>query len=294
MARQVINIGDTANDGTGDRPRTAGQKINANFSELYSWARERVSSNRTYYVATTGSDANTGLSPGVALLTIQQALSIIANTLSIDAGVTVTISVANGTYTLTTTVELYRFTGPGAVLIQGNTGTPGSCIITTNTGMTQLFLANNKTSYAIQGFRLQATTGSPIGIYSNGGNVSFGSMEFNTGLGTHVTVDDGGLLTASGNYTIIGSASEHMAVNTLGQFDMGSVTVTLSGTPAFSTAFATAERLGLIQASATFSGSATGTRYSATTNSVIDTNGGGASYIPGNAAGSTSTGGQYV
>lgn len=35
MAKQIINIGTTANDGTGDPLRTSMQKINANFTELY-------------------------------------------------------------------------------------------------------------------------------------------------------------------------------------------------------------------------------------------------------------------
>ena len=35
MARQSINTGSTANDGTGDTLRQAGRKINANFAELY-------------------------------------------------------------------------------------------------------------------------------------------------------------------------------------------------------------------------------------------------------------------
>ena len=35
MARQNINIGSSANDGTGDPLRTAFDKINDNFIELY-------------------------------------------------------------------------------------------------------------------------------------------------------------------------------------------------------------------------------------------------------------------
>jgi len=35
MAKQVINVGSIANDGTGDTLRIAGQKINSNFTELY-------------------------------------------------------------------------------------------------------------------------------------------------------------------------------------------------------------------------------------------------------------------
>lgn len=35
MARQNLNLGSTANDGTGDTLRVAGQKINQNFAEIY-------------------------------------------------------------------------------------------------------------------------------------------------------------------------------------------------------------------------------------------------------------------
>lgn len=39
MAQQVINVGAAPNDGTGDPLRTAYQKCNTNFSELYSRAQ---------------------------------------------------------------------------------------------------------------------------------------------------------------------------------------------------------------------------------------------------------------
>ena len=42
MARQNINIGSNANDGTGDPLRTAFNKINANFTELYGTSGEGV------------------------------------------------------------------------------------------------------------------------------------------------------------------------------------------------------------------------------------------------------------
>ena len=38
MAQQTINIGTTADDGTGDTPRVGGDKINDNFTELYAHA----------------------------------------------------------------------------------------------------------------------------------------------------------------------------------------------------------------------------------------------------------------
>ena len=37
MARQIIGIGTTANDNTGDDLRTAGDRINDNFTELYNF-----------------------------------------------------------------------------------------------------------------------------------------------------------------------------------------------------------------------------------------------------------------
>ena len=36
MAQQSINLGTTANDGTGDTLRAAGLKVNSNFTEVYS------------------------------------------------------------------------------------------------------------------------------------------------------------------------------------------------------------------------------------------------------------------
>ena len=36
MAKQIINIGQTANDKSGDPLRTAFDKVNQNFTELYS------------------------------------------------------------------------------------------------------------------------------------------------------------------------------------------------------------------------------------------------------------------
>jgi hypothetical protein len=44
----------------------------------------------------------------------------------------------------------------------------------------------------------------------------------------------------------------------------------------------------------TFSGAGTGKRYSVNENSVIETGGSGASYFPGDVAGSAANGGQYL
>lgn len=94
-------------------------------------------------------------------------------------------------------------------------------------------------------------------------------------------------------YTISGSAQYHIFVNG-GMVFHESSTVTLTGTPAF-TQFVSVINGGAVQTiSSTFTGAATGQRYGAATNGVINTFGGGATYFPGNAVGVTGTGGQYA
>ena len=46
MAKQSLNLGSTANDGTGDPLRTAGDKSNDNFDELYNLTQSAVGSVR--------------------------------------------------------------------------------------------------------------------------------------------------------------------------------------------------------------------------------------------------------
>jgi len=55
MTKEIISTGNTANDGTGDTLRSAGIKINSNFTELYSHQRDK----RVTEVQTTGT-LNTG------------------------------------------------------------------------------------------------------------------------------------------------------------------------------------------------------------------------------------------
>ena len=56
MAKQTINVGTTANDGTGDTLRDASQKINSNFTELYSQTTSSASD-----ITTVFAQANTGV-----------------------------------------------------------------------------------------------------------------------------------------------------------------------------------------------------------------------------------------
>jgi hypothetical protein len=59
MAKQIINVGTTVNDGTGSTIRAGGQIVNANFSEVYSAIGD--GSSISFNVNATGVSANQGL-----------------------------------------------------------------------------------------------------------------------------------------------------------------------------------------------------------------------------------------
>jgi hypothetical protein len=101
-------------------------------------------------------------------------------------------------------------------------------------------------------------------------------------------------VSAISNYSITGNAPLHWYCANNGHIAVATFTITLTGTPAFSTAFAFCFNQGSIQCNAmTFSGSATGKRYDISMNSTVYA-GAATTYLPGNAAGSTATGGQYA
>lgn len=119
-------------------------------------------------------------------------------------------------------------------------------------------------------------------------------VNFGTATAAHMTAAaTGATIVCKGNYTISGGAVLHYQANLGGLINCSGFTVTLTGTPAFG-AFADSEGASNVFSSAlSFSGSATGQRYFAALNGVINTNGGGPNYFPGNSAGATATGGQY-
>lgn len=256
--------------------------------------REVLTGNRTYYVATTGNDANDGLTALTPFLTIQKAIDVVYG--SLDLGIyDVTIQLADGTYTEAAIVNAPAV-GTGNVLIQGNTGTPANVIWTTTTLNTVCLEARSEARIQVGSLEMQAS-GAGVGCaYANRGRITFKSgMRFGTSTTFHAIAARGGLIEFSANYDIVGGASYHWFCTDAGSNIVAQViTITLTGTPAFSI-FVVAETPSFVLANGnTFSGAATGTRYLAVLNGVIQTGGGGATYFPGNVAGSTATGGQYA
>lgn len=254
--------------------------------------RERLTANRTYYVRTDGNDNNTGLanSSGGAFLTIQKAVNVVA---ALDISTfDVTIQLGNGSYSAFTVSA--PWIGSGTVTVNGDTSTPSNVTITSSFAC----VVSNGTGSRI---KVSGVTlaGTGIGFYATGGQINGGAGLVFAGTSTTGHMRTNGVtsnIILNNSYTITGSAARHYYAGPGGMInpDPG-ITVTVSGTPNFSTAFAYADRLAIITTSnVTYSGSATGQRYNVSSNAVINTPGQGANFFPGNSAGAAATGGQYI
>lgn len=252
--------------------------------------RERLAANRTYYVRKDGSDSNTGLADtaGGAFLTIQQAVDVAA---TIDlAGFTVTIQVRdNGApVTYAQAITLKQLVGGKGIII-GDETTPANITVST----TSCFTADgNFSDWSVRGFKLVATV---HGFNASNGsvlrfrNIDFGAITF------YGVICVGARVVAEGNYTISGSCNTHINLFAGGVFQCQSRTITVTGTPAWGNVFASAAGCSQMTINGnTYSGSATGKRYISVGNSNINTAGGGATYFPGDVAGTTTADQEYA
>lgn len=260
--------------------------------------REQLAANRTYYVRTDGSDGNNGLanSSGGAFLTIQKAIDTVA---ALDLSIyNVTIQVADGTYTGTVTVT-GPWVGSGSVTLQGNTTTPANVVITTAAAGAAALSVQLGGRLSVAGFKLVSSgTGPTAGLKSSGSAILVtGAMDFGAANRQMQATVSGTITFGTGiTYNISAAAVTHIFCSSSGNFVIEGCTVTTTGTVAFSGAFVTSSFLGgvFIDGNNFASASATGSRYSITANGVLYTAGAATTYLPGNAAGSTGSGGQYI
>jgi len=252
--------------------------------------RELLTANRTYYVRKDGADTNDGLSDtvGGAFLTIQKALDT-ACTLDLSI-YNVTVQVRTGTYA--EKLALREYVGAGPINIVGDAATPSNVTISATSGA--CFSGNGHRLYTLNGFKLQ-TTSSGEGIQlSRGASLNYQNIDFGSTVYSHIYVASGAVAQMVGPCTISGGAPTHINLTAGGYLNVSGRTFTITGTPAFSSAFALVDSPALLFAAGnTFAGSATGKRYDASLGGVINTAGGGANYFPGNSAGAATTG-QYA
>ncbi|MGN6769290.1 MAG: hypothetical protein ACTHJQ_05495 [Rhizobiaceae bacterium] len=256
-------------------------------------ARERLTANRTYYVATTGSDSNNGLTSGAAFLTIQKALNVIIGTLDLG-GFNVTIQVAAGTYTGAISFASPQV-GAGNITLAEDTTTPANCFINTTGVGTCIIVDGAGSRLFVQGFKF---SGQPSALLAqNDGYIKTTLLnEFSTCTGHVIQATKGGIIEAVAPEIVSGSASGGHYMATMGGVIYCQTATWTISSGASRGAFAWAAVLGTIYAFAnTFTGSLTGGRYSSSLNAVINTNGGGANYFPGSTAGTVdANGGRYA
>lgn len=243
--------------------------------------RETLVADRNYYVRTDGSDSNNGLTntAGGAFLTIQKAIDA-AYGLDVRT-FNVTIHVADGTYTGANVVN-GPLMGSGSLSVVGNTTTPANVVINP-AGI--CFKAQNGGAVALSGMEIRGSTG--LQALSTGTITCGAALRFGAATLFQINATTNGSITLSSSYSIVGGATCHIAIDSGGIVFGTSLTVTLTGTPAFSGSFVNVSGGGSILTyySNTFSGSATGTRYAVIYGGLININGAGTSYLPGNAAG---------
>lgn len=256
--------------------------INGSQVALESGVRELLTANRTYYVnGSLGSDSNDGLSSGAgAFATIGKAIEIVSGT--IDLGpYNVTISVAAGTYTAA--LSLRQYVGSGTVTIQG----AGSSTIISVSGNNAV-TADGLMDWTFSSLKVQ-TSGAGNAFYAlNGGVIRVNGCEIGACAFYGFSAEFRGTIIVDTSLTISGNMIGWAGASDFGLLWIKGITVTLSGTPAWSSNGVIASRGAYVRVNGvTFSGSATGKRYTQVSNALIFTNGGGASYLPGNSAGSS-------
>jgi hypothetical protein len=248
-----------------------------------------VATGSPVYAAATGNDSNDGSAAtrAGAFLTLQKAIDTAA-ALNIGS-YAVTITVADSVYNAGASVTS-PWLGTGTVTLQGNNTLPSNCVISLSGTCISV---SNGGRLTASGFRLVGTGSNGLEAASNGTLTISNLIEI--GACTVQISAAGGTVNLNANYLFDGAASWHALSTDLGKIvSLSSSTRSVLGNPAYASQFAYASRIGLIVFNGTFSGTATGTKYLADTNSVIQTFGGGASYFPGTGAtGSVTSGGQY-
>lgn len=197
------------------------------------------------------------------------------------------IKVGHGTWGNIQLIDLPQY--PEAILL-GDETTPSNCLISTTTA--NCIDANNKqTKWHVRGFKLVSTSGGGL-VLPPRGNVAFQNCEVGACGQAQIQVNYDAYIEDTGPWKISGAAPYIL----LGQACRARFTqaVTVSGTPAFSSAAVKLDVGASVRMTGTFTGSATGVRTDLSTNSVLDLNGAGQASLPGNSNGTPDTGAMIV
>lgn len=256
--------------------------------------RQRLTGGLNLYVnASTGSDANSGLTPTTAFATPQRAWNYIMQRLDVGAN-EVVVNMADGNYP--------GFNCSGApvgqegwqVVFQGNPANPVAVVIS---GVNQAAVSCSIGGVVvIQNMRLQSS-GSGYGGYgiycTIGGLLSFNNIDFATCTQAHIMAQAGQISAQGQSYSISGNSPLHAGSTFQGSLDLAYCDVTIYNTPTFSQGYAVTGAFAVANlGGSTFNGAAHGPHFVVNLNSVLLLNGANPnSYLPGDQAGSLGSGG---
>ncbi len=291
---QLSIYGDSVNQPTGSTYNIGGIPHTHAYSSLSGTptVREVLTAARTYYVRTDGSDSNDGLAntSGGAFLTPQKAIDVAA---TLDSSIySVTIQLGDGTYTVGMTAK--SMAGAGGITIQGNSGTPANVVISLSGSQVGLLSDSNGTTYYVKDLKITGDIAGTTGIWAIRSKVIYSNIIFNSNL-IDINIDINSYVQCLGNYSIIASSGRHWYLTSGGRLTCNLRTITLTGTPAWTTAFLDCGYgASAILYNNTYSGAATGKRANIIMNGVVETYGTATltTVFPGNVNGTTATGGQ--
>jgi hypothetical protein len=250
----------------------------------------------------TGSDTTGNGTTAAPWQTIQHAANFVVNQLDFN-GQQVIINLASGTYApFTQNANPVGCFGPSSLIYNGSLANPASVIIHSAAAATPCINTNGVFA-TLQGMTFTSSGDAFSHCILNGPGciLEINNVIFGPCTGGHVASLSGGIVYFMGPYTINGGAVNHWvaanggSIGTFGEVEPGIVSpfsVTVTGTPAFSTCFALATDGSIALAPTVltaFTGAATGQRFIAQSCGIINVNGGGVNFFPGSTAGVAST-----
>lgn len=253
--------------------------------------RRRLSADLYLYVRAGGNDANTGMADvdAAAFQTLTRAR---AEAMSYDHnGYRILIHVRGA---FTHGVALWSVVGDGSVEFIGDVANPATNTITV-TGGSCFAGADVRGKFAIRGIKMgTVSSGNTLSLQGAGLMVDIDKVDFGACAGHQMNLFDHARVAAVADYAISGGGATHINALREAVATLTGRTVTITNTPAFNPFVAFARLAHLDANGVTWTGAATGSRYSADRGAQINVNGAGATALPGNAAGSTSNGGTYA
>jgi hypothetical protein len=256
----------------------------------------RLNANLTLYIRTDGNDLNDGSAndAGHAFKTIAAALAFVVNNMYL-AGRTVTLQLGiAGTYD-----PFFPTTVPnGKLILRGDPANMDSYIIPSVSGGQCCAVVGCNVS--VVGCNFQQLVGNNTWLSaSSGGQLSLTNCSFTGASSSEVAIN----VFRSAEVSLFGTIKFQNNMAAALSCNGGSITsgnwstlIQHAGGPNYSSGFAAAGMGGMITLTygyISFSGVATGPRYLASVNSIINTFGGGEAFLPGNQPGNLYYGSWY-